>query len=99
VSDDGRGRWRQLKSYTFQAPFEGRLPGLFALAGRFGAAAGGGALVGDFKRIGHFFSEFSESPQARRRIGRARLRSEREQTASVHDSNLPPPITSSHGLV
>ena len=57
VSEDGRGRWRRLKSYTFQAVFEGRLPRIFGLAGRFGAAPGGGVLVGDFKRIGHFFSE------------------------------------------
>ncbi|EHK53773.1 FG-GAP repeat domain-containing protein [Allomesorhizobium alhagi] len=57
VSDDGRGRWRRLKTYNFQAIFEGRLPSLFGLAGRFGAAPGGGVLVGDFKRIGHFFSE------------------------------------------
>jgi hypothetical protein len=57
VSDDGRGRWRRLKTYNFQAIFEGRLPSLFGLAGRFGAAPGGGVLVGDFNRIGHFFSE------------------------------------------
>jgi hypothetical protein len=57
VSDDGRGRWRKLKSYSFQEAFAGRLPRIFGLAGRFGAAPGGGVLVGDFKRIGHFFSE------------------------------------------
>jgi hypothetical protein len=57
VSDDGRAPWRRLKSYAFQAPLGGRLPGLFGLAGRFGAAPGGGVLVGDFNRIGHFFSE------------------------------------------
>ncbi len=57
VSDDGRSRWRALTSYTFGAPSEGRIPGLFALAGRFGTAPGGGVLVGDFNRIGHFFSE------------------------------------------
>ena len=47
VSDDGRGRWRRLRSYTFQKIFAGRLPGMFGLAGRFGAAPGGGVLVAD----------------------------------------------------
>jgi hypothetical protein len=49
VSDDGRGRWRRLKSYTFQKIFGGRLPGLCGLAGRFGAAPGGGVLVDRFR--------------------------------------------------
>ena len=57
VSDDGRGRWRRLRTYYFQEAFAGRLPRIFGLAGRFGAAPGGGVLVGDFKRTGHFFSE------------------------------------------
>ena len=51
VSDDGRSRWRELRSYTLP------LPPRAGLAGRFGAAPGGGVLLIDRGRTGHFFSE------------------------------------------
>ena len=54
VSEDGRGPWRQLKSYT-PAFASGNDP--VAFAGRFGAAPGGGLLLIDRARLGHFFSE------------------------------------------
>jgi hypothetical protein len=53
VSDDGRSRWRKLKSYALQAV---GVP-LFAYAGRFGAAPGGGVLLIDHERLGRFYSE------------------------------------------
>ncbi len=53
VSDDGRSRWRKLKTYTY-LNFG---PPAFGFAGRFGAAPGGGVLLTDHIRIGHFFSE------------------------------------------
>ena len=52
VSDDGRSPWRKLTSYTL--PSVG-VPA-FAYAGRFGAAPGGGVLLIDHKRVGHFYS-------------------------------------------
>ncbi|WP_027159817.1 FG-GAP repeat domain-containing protein [Methylobacter luteus] len=57
VSDDGRSRWRKLKEYIFTRPATGSIPPAFALAGRFGAAPGGGVLLTDHNRIGHFYSE------------------------------------------
>ncbi|QSA95631.1 VCBS repeat-containing protein [Methylococcus sp. EFPC2] len=57
VSDDGRTRWRKLKSYTFQRSTRASLPPVFAFAGRFGAAPGGGVLLTDHGRIGRFYSE------------------------------------------
>ncbi|MDD1621867.1 MAG: VCBS repeat-containing protein [Methylococcaceae bacterium] len=57
VSDDGRTRWRELKSYTFQRSKRASLLPVFAFAGRFGAAPGGGVLLTDHGRIGRFYSE------------------------------------------
>ena len=57
VSDDGRSRWRKLKSYSFSRNDILANPGLFGFVGRFGAAPGGGVLLTDTERIGHFFSE------------------------------------------
>jgi hypothetical protein len=57
VSDDGRSRWRKLKSYSFPANAVRASPGLYSFAGRFGAAPGGGVLLTDTRRIGRFFSE------------------------------------------
>jgi hypothetical protein len=55
VSDDGRSKWRKLKTYAF--PFSASPPRVFGFAGRFGAAPGGGVLLTDADRIGRFFSE------------------------------------------
>jgi len=52
VSDDGRSRWRKLKTYLFLAAS----PPAFGYAGRFGAAPGGGLLLIDHGRIGRFHS-------------------------------------------
>jgi hypothetical protein len=52
VSDDGRSPWRHLKTYTFL-----KSPSVFAFAGRFGVAPGGGLLLIDPYRTGHFYSE------------------------------------------
>jgi hypothetical protein len=57
VSDDGRSRWRKLKVYTWTHPALAPVPPVFAFAGRFGAAPGGGVLLIDHNRIGHFLSE------------------------------------------
>jgi hypothetical protein len=56
VSDDGRSKWRELRSYPLQdfTLFSGPL---FAYAGRFGVAPGGGVLLIDRNRTGHFYSE------------------------------------------
>jgi hypothetical protein len=56
VSDDGRSRWRKLKGYTLNHPTGGVIIPTFAYAGRFGAAPGGGVLLIDHNRIGHFYS-------------------------------------------
>jgi hypothetical protein len=54
ISDDGRSRWRPLKSYTWERRgFEPLLAGR-AFAGRFGAAPGGAVLLIDVERKGHF---------------------------------------------
>ena len=53
VSDDGRSPWRKLTSYTLPI---GGSP-VFADAGRFGAAPGGGVLLIDHNRVGNFYSE------------------------------------------
>jgi hypothetical protein len=56
ISDDGRSRWRELKSYTWtHNGFEPILSGR-AIAGRFGAAPGGGVVLTDLDRIGHFYA-------------------------------------------
>lgn len=58
VSEDGRGPWRKLKEYTFPRPRPlGKTLPFAAFAGRFGAAPGGGVLLIDRTRLGHFFSE------------------------------------------
>jgi hypothetical protein len=56
ISDDARTRWRVLKTYTWEKTgFEPILAGR-AFAGRFGAAPGGGVLLTDLDRIGHFYA-------------------------------------------
>jgi len=56
VSDDGRTRWRELKSYSWtHNVLEPVLAGR-AYAGRFGAAPGGGVIVTGPDRIGHFYA-------------------------------------------
>jgi hypothetical protein len=56
ISDDGRSRWRVLKTYTWEKRgFEPVLAGR-AFAGRFGTAPGGGVLLTDPDRIGHFYA-------------------------------------------
>jgi hypothetical protein len=57
VSDDGRSRWRKLKSYFFTTNAFPPKPGFYGFAGRFGSAPGGGVLLTDTGRIGQFFSE------------------------------------------
>jgi len=57
VSDDGRSRWRKLKTYTYPLTDAAFGPPAFGFAGRFGVAPGGGVLLIDHKRIGRFFSE------------------------------------------
>jgi hypothetical protein len=57
VSDDGRSRWRKLKTFSFGTYAIAASPGLFGFAGRFGAAPGGGVLLTDPDRKGRFFSE------------------------------------------
>ncbi len=57
VSDDGRSRWRKLKTYTLTHPQFVSVPPTFAYAGRFGAAPGGGVLLIDHNRVGRFYSE------------------------------------------
>ena len=57
VSDDGRTRWRKLKTYSMTHPANASVVPVFAFAGRFGAAPGGGVLLIDHNRIGNFFSE------------------------------------------
>jgi hypothetical protein len=59
VSDDGRSHWRKLRPepYKFTRSANISVPPIFAFAGRFGAAPGGGVLLIDHDRIGHFFSE------------------------------------------
>lgn len=54
VSDDGRSRWRDLKTYVWDT----RKPILSgrAFAGRFGAAPGGGVVLTGPDRIGNFHS-------------------------------------------
>jgi hypothetical protein len=56
VSDDGRSPWRKLKTYTLQRLAYGSALPLFAYAGRFGAAPGGGVLLTDHDRMGRFYS-------------------------------------------
>jgi hypothetical protein len=56
VSEDGRKAWRELKGYVFPRRHGRTLP-FAAFAGRFGAAPGGGVLLIDRTRLGHFFSE------------------------------------------
>lgn len=56
ISDDGRSRWRKLKSYTwYQSALQPILSGR-AFAGRFGLAPGGGVVVTDPDRVGHFYA-------------------------------------------
>jgi hypothetical protein len=56
VSDDGRSRWRKLRTYRW--PDIISVPPRFAYAGRFGAAPGGGVLlIDEYYRIGQFYSE------------------------------------------
>jgi hypothetical protein len=57
VSDDGRSRWRELKSYSFGVTDLLASRSMFGFAGRFGAAPGGGVLLTDEDRFGRFFSE------------------------------------------
>lgn len=63
VSDDGHSRWRRLKTYKFRifkAAFianSAKAPPAIGLVGRFGVAPGGGVLMIDHSRLGHFFSE------------------------------------------
>ena len=56
ISDDSRSPWRKLKTYSFPYFQNSSIP-VFAFAGRFGVAPGGGVLLIDQHRIGHFFSE------------------------------------------
>ena len=56
VSDDGRSRWKELKSYDWIGPaLNANLAGR-AFAGRFGQAPGGGVLLTDMDRVGHFYA-------------------------------------------
>jgi hypothetical protein len=58
ASDDGRSKWRELRSYNILDFYKTKnLPQVFAFAGRFGVAPGGGVLLLNNDRIGHFFSE------------------------------------------
>jgi hypothetical protein len=57
VSDDGRSRWRKLKTYKLTRASALPVPPTFAYAGRFGVAPGGGVLLIDHERFGRFFSE------------------------------------------
>jgi hypothetical protein len=57
VSDDGRSRWRKLKTYSLVRPANVPVPPLFAYAGRFGAAPGAGVLLINHNRLGQFYSE------------------------------------------
>lgn len=57
VSNDGRSRWRKLKSSKISYPALTPVLPIFAYAGRFGAAPGGGVLLIDHNRKGNFFSE------------------------------------------
>jgi hypothetical protein len=57
VSDDGRSRWRELRSYSTTVQLLRESPGLFAFSGRFGAEPGAGVLLTDVDRKGRFFSE------------------------------------------
>jgi hypothetical protein len=57
VSDDGRSRWRKLKTYTITSADLSPVDSVFGYAGRFGAAPGGGVLLIDSSRTGRFFSE------------------------------------------
>jgi len=56
VSYDGRSPWRELKIHTISRFSSTPVP-VFAFAGRFGAAPGGGVLLTDRHRFGQFFSE------------------------------------------
>lgn len=51
VSDDGRSKWRRLKSYDMP------ITKLYGFAGRFGVAPGGGVLLIGHDRFGNFYSE------------------------------------------
>ena len=57
VSDDGRSRWRKLKTCTLTHSAYVSAPPVFAFTGRFGAAPGGGVLLIGHDRIGRFYSE------------------------------------------
>lgn len=56
VSDDGVSPWRKLKTYSASLDAVRKTP-MFAFAGRFGAAPGGGVLLTDVNRKGRFYSE------------------------------------------
>jgi hypothetical protein len=57
VSDDGRTRWREYKTYSFtRSGAQDADVAALGFAGRFGVAPGGGVLTIDYGRIGHFFS-------------------------------------------
>ena len=67
-SKNGREPWKVWKSYNFSYPQVSPgnvdaeyVPVFFGFAGRFGAAPGGGTMVTDSTRIGHFHSEAEAS--------------------------------------
>jgi hypothetical protein len=57
-SKNGTATWALWKSYPFMYPVDNPdyVPPSFGFVGRFGTAPGGGAMVIDASRIGHFFS-------------------------------------------
>lgn len=61
-SQNGIEPWRKWKDYVFEFVDSPELvPPVFGFAGRFGAAPGGGTLVIDPKRLGHFYHFYSEA--------------------------------------